>query len=492
MTTETLLTVLCLLIGVLIALVGWLLKTFKDIEGERREEEQWHRDELLEAILTGQRGERQELQTQLVNVDRNQRQAFTNLMAFVTDQQGKSAKEVKSLNDIAQKSLNDLNGVLHQRLLELQHLVDERLRLVEQSQQSSQLKLQDRLHEQMDALRQEMETSLEKIRTLNESKLEAMRNTVEHKLDQTLSTRLTASFKMVDDKLAMMQHGLGEMRSIAASVRDLKGVLTNVKNRGTFGETQLEVLLSDLLTPEQFEAQCRVIPGSNAQVDFAIRMPGAKGEAPCWLPIDSKFPVEDYERLLLALEAGDQASAEAARKALERAVLIQAKSIHDKYVKPPFTTEFAIMYFPSEGLYAEVLRLPGCFEKLQRDFRITPVGPTVLSALINALQMGFVTLALQERSSEVWKVLAEVKSEFLKFADSLSKVQKKFSEAQSSLEAMQTRHNVMQKAMASIETAPVMGGAALAQSDNAQNELGAPEVLPTTTDDVPREQTLSS
>ena len=181
-------------------------------------------------------------------------------------------------------------------------------------------------------------------------------------------------------------------------------------------------------------------------------MPGAGTDAPCWLPIDSKFPVEDYGRLLEAEEAADAQKAAQARSGLEKAVLVQAKSIHDKYVKPPYTTEFAVMYLPSEGLYAEVIRIPGLFERLQRDYRITPAGPTVVSALINSLQMGFVTLALQERSSEVWKVLGEVKGEFLAFAEGFAKVQKKFSEAQSSLDAMKTRQNVMQKKMSAIET----------------------------------------
>ena len=305
-----------------------------------------------------------------------------------------------------------------------------------------------------------MDASLEKVRAGNEARLEEMRATVQEKLDRTLSERLTASFRTVDEKLGLVQTGLGEMRTMAESVRDLKGILANVKTRGTFGETQLAAILANILTPAQYGAQVRVVPGSREAVDFAVRMPGASGDGPCWLPMDSKFPVEDYARLLDAESRADAAAAAQARVALERAVLVQAKSIHDKYVRPPYTTEFAVMYLPSEGLYAEVIRIPG----------ITPAGPTVVSALVNSLQMGFVTLALQERSSEVWKVLGEVKGEFLQFAEGFAKVQKKFSEAQSSLDAMKTRQNVMQKKMSSIEAAGLL-------EEDGQEETGAADKL---------------
>ncbi len=446
----TLLFLTVLVVGLLV--FAWLLWRRLDEQSARDAEELEVRfDEMIEAVLTGQRAERHELQEQLQNVDRNSRQSFTNLMAFVTDQQGKNAAEVKSLTSVAQKNLSELNAILHQRLLELQALVDERFQRVTASHALAERQLQEQLQTKINEMRQELDGSLERIRTLNERKLEEMRATVQEKLDHTLNERLSVSFRMVDEKLGLVQHGLGEMRSMAASVRDLKGVLTNVKTRGTFGETQLSLLLADLLTPAQYEEQFALIPGCNTVVDFAIRLPGNSSEEPCWLPIDSKFPVEDYERLLAAVQASDAALEREAQKALERTILIQARSIHEKYVQPPTTTEFAIMYLPSEGLYAEVLRIPGLFERLQRELRITPAGPTVISALINSLQLGFVTLALQERSSEVWKVLGDVKSEFIRFAESFAKVQKKFSEAQSSLDAMQTRHSVMQKTMASID-----------------------------------------
>lgn len=453
MTTETLLMLMAVLLVGLIGAVAWLIVQVRLLnlmhdERARRDEQ----DEIIEAILTGVRGERQEGQMALASVERNLSQAMANLTSFVMDQQQKSASEVRSLNETARQSLAETREVMHRQLMELQTLVDQRFaRIIEANAHASE-HLGSRLEGKFNEIRTTVDANLDKVRTANEAKLEEMRATVQEKLDRTLADRLTASFKTVDEKLGLVQTGLGEMRQMAASVRDLKGVLTNVKTRGTFGETQLETILSNILTSNQFASQVRVIPGSNQVVDFAVRMPGAGTDAPCWLPIDSKFPVEDYGRLLEAEEAADAQKATQARSGLEKAVLVQAKSIHDKYVKPPYTTEFAVMYLPSEGLYAEVIRIPGLFERLQRDYRITPAGPTVVSALINSLQMGFVTLALQERSSEVWKVLGEVKGEFLAFAEGFAKVQKKFSEAQSSLDAMKTRQNVMQKKMSAIET----------------------------------------
>ena len=453
MTTETLLMLMAVLLVGLIGAVAWLIVQVRLLnlmhdERARRDEQ----DEIIEAILTGVRGERQEGQMALASVERNLSQAMANLTSFVMDQQQKSASEVRSLNETARQSLAETREVMHRQLMELQTLVDQRFaRIIEANAHASE-HLGSRLEGKFNEIRSTVDANLDKVRTANEAKLEEMRATVQEKLDRTLADRLTASFKTVDEKLGLVQTGLGEMRQMAASVRDLKGVLTNVKTRGTFGETQLETILSNILTSNQFASQVRVIPGSNQVVDFAVRMPGAGTDAPCWWPIDSKFPVEDYGRLLEAEEAADAQKATQARSGLEKAVLVQAKSIHDKYVKPPYTTEFAVMYLPSEGLYAEVIRIPGLFERLQRDYRITPAGPTVVSALINSLQMGFVTLALQERSSEVWKVLGEVKGEFLAFAEGFAKVQKKFSEAQSSLDAMKTRQNVMQKKMSAIET----------------------------------------
>ena len=449
MTTDTLLLILTGLCAFLAAAVVWLvlemrLLKIQTSENLRRDEQ----GEMIEAILTGVRSERQEVQQAVLNVERGVSQTLAGLTGYLTEQQNRSAAEVRTLNETARQSLAETREVMNRQLLELQGLVDARFAKIIETNASS----------------------LEKVRASNEARLEEMRATVQEKLDRTLSERLTASFRTVDEKLGLVQTGLGEMRTMAESVRDLKGILANVKTRGTFGETQLAAILANILTPAQYGAQVRVVPGSREAVDFAVRMPGASGDGPCWLPMDSKFPVEDYARLLDAESRADAAAAAQARVALERAVLVQAKSIHDKYVRPPYTTEFAVMYLPSEGLYAEVIRIPGLFEKLQRDWRITPAGPTVVSALVNSLQMGFVTLALQERSSEVWKVLGEVKGEFLQFAEGFAKVQKKFSEAQSSLDAMKTRQNVMQKKMSSIEAAGLL-------EEDGQEETGAADKL---------------
>lgn len=293
--------------------------------------------------------------------------------------------------------------------------------------------------------------ALEKITLGNEAKLEKIRETVAEKLDRTLSERLTESFRTVDDKLGLVQKGLGEMRQMAQSVRDLQGVLTNVKTRGNFGEVQLARLLSDLLAPEQFASQVRLDPASREAVDFAVKLPGRVEGEPCWLPIDAKFPMEDFERLLAAREASDRAAEEAAQKALAKAVLAQAKSIREKYVRPPVTTEFAVLFLPSESLYAEVLRTDGMFERLQKDYRITPAGPTVLAALLNSLQMGFVTLAIEARSAEIWRLLGDVKAEFGLFCEQFEHVSKKFDEAQASLKKMRTRQNVMARKMTEID-----------------------------------------
>lgn len=447
-TTEIMLALMMVIMIGGFAVLIYQQKRLLDAQESRRDEES--RDETIDAILTGVRCERQEVQQAVINTERSISQSMTSLMAFVTEQQNKSAAEVRALNETARTSLGETNQVMHRQLLALQALVDERFARIIETNAASSEAFGSRLDAKFTDIRTSVETSLEKMRTVNETKLEEMRSTVQEKLDKTLAERLSMSFRTVDEKLGLVQSGLGEMRQMAQSVRDLKGVLTNVKTRGTFGETQLSVILGDILTPGQYAEQVRVVPGSSAVADFAVRMPGA-GDAPCWLPIDSKFPLEDYQRLQAAETAGDAQGAQKARAGLERAVFIQAKSIREKYVRPPYTTEFAVMFLPSEGLYAEVIRIPGLFERLQREWRITPAGPAVVSALINSLQMGFVTLALQERSAEVWQILGEVKGEFLQFAEGFAKVQKKFSEAQSSLDAMQTRQNVMQKKMTSIE-----------------------------------------
>ncbi len=304
-------------------------------------------------------------------------------------------------------------------------------------------------------MRGTLETQLAQLQQSNTAKLDEMRQTVDEKLQTTLQARLGESFKQVADRLEQVHKGLGEMNTLAQGVGDLKHLLTNVKTRGMFGEAQLASLLEQVMAPDQYSAQCVTRPGSKNRVDFAIRLPGRSEDGePVWLPIDAKFPNEDYERLLDAQSRADAAQAELCSKALEARVRLEAKSITEKYIEPPFTTDFAILFLPTEGLYAEVLRRPGLIESLQRDYRVTLAGPTTLMAMLNSLQMGFRTLALEKRSSEVWQVLGAVKTEFGKFGDVLAKVKEQTQTVLNTLDKAQTRSNVMHRALRQVEAMP--------------------------------------
>ena len=307
-------------------------------------------------------------------------------------------------------------------------------------------------------LRTAVDTRLAALQAGNEAKLDEMRKTVDEKLHATLEARLGESFKQVSERLEQVHRGLGEMATLATGVGDLKRVLTNVKTRGGWGEVQLESLLEQTLTTEQFARSVTTRPGSNERVDFAIRLPGrASDGVPVWLPVDAKFPREDYERLIDASERGDITAIELAGRALEVAVKTQAKSIRDKYVEPPHTTDFGLMFLPTEGLYAEVLRRPGLADTLQRDYRITIAGPTTLTALLNSLQMGFKTLAIEKRSSEVWQVLGAVKTEFGKFGEVLDKVSEKLDQAQKQIEQTGVRSRAIQRQLRGVEAMPATG-----------------------------------
>ncbi len=317
-----------------------------------------------------------------------------------------------------------------------------------------------------------METQLAALQQSNAGKLDEMRKTVDEKLQSTLEARLGESFKQVADRLEQVHKGLGEMQTLAQGVGDLKHLLTNVKTRGIFGEAQLGALLEQVFAVEQYAAQVPTRPGSRNAVDFAIRLPGrtAQGE-PLWLPIDAKFPNEDYERLLDAQQRADPAAAELAGRALEARIWLEARAIEDKYIEPPHTTDFAILFLPTEGLYAEVLRRPDLMQGLQRKHRITLAGPTTLLAILNSLQMGFRTLALEKRSSEVWQVLSAVKTEFGKFGDVLARVKNQTQTVLNTLDQAQTRSNVMHRALRQVEALPEAQAQALlppaAEGDDA-------------------------
>ena len=300
-----------------------------------------------------------------------------------------------------------------------------------------------------------LEQQLSALQTSNSAKLDQMRQTVDEKLHATLEQRLGESFKQVADRLEQVHKGLGEMQNLARDVGSLNRVLTNVKTRGIFGEVQLAGLLEQVFTPEQYASNVATLPGSSERVEFAIKLPGQREDgAPLWLPIDAKFPREDYERLLEAQDRADAAAVEQAAKAIETRLRLEARTIREKYIGPPHTTDFGMLFVPTEGLYAEALRRPGLVEALQREHKVMLVGPTTLLATLSSLQMGFRTLALEKRSAEVWEVLGAVKTEFGKFGDVLAKTKKKLEEASNTIDAAEVRTRAMTRKLKTVEALP--------------------------------------
>ena len=331
--------------------------------------------------------------------------------------------------------------------------------------------LADGNEQRLEKVRGTLDERVRLLQDSNEKQLEAMRKTVDERLQSTLEKRLGESFRLVSERLEAVQKGLGEMQSLAAGVGDLKRVLTNVKTRGTWGEVQLGALLEEILTPDQFARNVSTRDGSRETVEYAVRLPGRDGDvgSEVLLPIDAKFPQEDYLRILQASESGNADDVEAASLALVRTLQLSAKDIHDKYINPPRTTDFGIMFLPTEGLYAEILRRPGQVEELQRKYRVVIAGPTTLAALLNSLRMGFRTLAIEKRSSEVWKVLGAVKTEFGKFGDILEKVRKQLDSATSTLVQTGVRTRAMERQLRTVEQLP---------ADQAEELLGIEAVPP--------------
>lgn len=319
----------------------------------------------------------------------------------------------------------------------------------------------------MDKLRETVEQRLVLIQEDNARKLEQMRVTVDEKLHDTLEKRLGESFKLVSERLEQVQKGLGEMQTLAIGVGDLKRVLTNVKSRGTFGEIQLGSLLEQILSPGQYDTNVETRTGSGQRVEFALKLPGRDGTSAglVWLPLDAKFPQEDYLRLVQAQEMGDSAAAGDAAKLLDRAIRESARNIRDKYLDPPHTTDFGVMFLPTEGLYAEVLRRPGLFEALQREYKVMVAGPTTLAALLNSLQLGFRTLAIEKRSAEVWNLLGAVRTEFYKFGEVLDKTRKKIQEAGNHIDAAAVRTRSIEKKLKGVQELPGAEAAALLETE---------------------------
>jgi len=391
-----------------------------------------HRQSLEQALRAEARDGRGELRQQLDSLSAQQEQRIDGFGARLEQLR-------ETLNDDARKARAEHAQALREFAAALDSRVGELTR-------NNELRLGE--------MRTTLEGRLRELQADNATKLEQMRATVDEKLHATLETRLTESFGNVTAMLAQVHQGLGDMHKLAADVGGLQRVLTNVKSRGVFGEVQLAGLLEQVFAPDQYASNVATIPGSNERVEFAVRFPGSTGDAVVWLPIDAKFPREDYERLLDAQEHADLDGARSAGDALERRVRIEAARICEKYVAAPHTTDFAILFLPTEGLYAEVLRRPGLVESLQRDCRIAVAGPTTLLALMTSFQMGFRTLAIEQRSSEVWRTLATVKSEFGKFGDALDGVKKKLVEAGNKIDETSRRSRAMGRALRDVEALP--------------------------------------
>jgi DNA recombination protein RmuC len=363
-------------------------------------------------------------------------------------------------------TLRDTTATLGQQAVGAREAQEASLERSAERQANSLQRFSETLNEQLRALSQSNDQRMNEVRAAvehklaaiqadNEKKLEQIRGTVDEKLHATLEQRLGESFKQVAERLEQVHRGLGEMQTLARDVGSLSRVLSNVKTRGTLGEVQLGALLEQVFAPDQYARNVETIPGSNARVDFAIRLPGRRDDnQPIWLPIDCKFPRDDYERLLEAHDRADREGAEAAAKAIDTRLRIEARSIRTKYVAPPHTTDFGILFVPTEGLYAEALRRPGLFEALQREHRVTLCGPTTLLATLTSLQMGFRTLALERRSEEVREVLGAVKTEFAKFGDVLAKTKKKLDEASKTIDDAQVRTRVMARSLRDVEALP--------------------------------------
>lgn len=428
--------------------MAWLSRSARDerldalLDGLARTERALRVD-----IVEGQRGLRTEFAESTRDLRQELAQSHSELRAALTrDAQASRVESAESLARFATGFGDQLQGLIQineRRLMEVRATVDQRLQALQQD---------------------------------NSAKLDDIRRTVDEKLHATLEQRLGESFKQVSERLEAVHKGLGEMQALAAGVGDLKRVLTNVKSRGTWGEVQLARLIEDNMTPEQYASNIKPVPGSDAVVEFAIRLPG-RGDAPVWLPIDAKFPKEEYERLMDAQERADAEGVKMAGVALGKAVERQARLIADKYVAPPHTTDFAIMFLPTESLYAEVLRRPGLLDRLH-GLRVNVAGPSNLAALLNSLQMGFRTLAIEQRSSEVWQVLRAVKTEFGKFGDALAGVKKTLDSASSKIGQTEVRARVMLRNLKSVEALPeaqalrLFGGESGADADD---EAAAPE-----------------
>lgn len=439
---------------------------------------------LLALFIRGRRGavENSDLQNKIEGVEKLLERHERMLREELARSREESNTASRRMREEMTGSITLLGDSLSKRMSDIAGLQKNQLELF-----AAQLKELTASNEgRLDKLRDGVDARLKLIQEDNARKLEQMRATVDEKLHDTLEKRLGESFKLVSERLELVQRGLGEMQTLANGVGDLKKVLTNVKTRGTFGEIQLGSLLEQILAPGQYESNVETRHGSGQRVEFALKLPGRDGttEGMVWLPLDAKFPQEDYLRLVEAQENADPIAAAESRKQLDRSVREMAKSIRDKYLDPPHTTDFGVMFLPTEGLYAEVLCLPGLFEALQRDFKVMVAGPTTLAALLNSLQMGFRTLAIEKRSAEVWNLLGAVRTEFSKFGAILDKTRKKLVEAGNHIDLAATRTRVIERKLRDVQDIPHQGSEVLADAaefdeiSDVSDESRVEEALP--------------
>jgi len=394
----------------------------------------------------------EKLKPELAELESKQVRAESVLRDEMTRNRDETGKNAGQARLELSKALTDASDSLLKRMTENAGMQRDQL-----DSFAKQLGVMTKLNEEkLETVRQSVEKQLQALREDNSRKLEQMRATVDEKLQSTLEQRLGESFKQVSERLEQVYKGLGEMQTLATGVGDLKKVLTNVKTRGTWGEIQLGNILEQILTPDQYDTNVATRKNSSERVEFAIRLPGqdARSETVVWMPIDSKFPQEDYQRLMDAQEAADKDLADRSMKRLEARIKTEAKNIREKYIDPPYTTDFGIMFLPVEGLYAEVLRQPGLCDTLQRDHRVVVTGPTTLAALLNSLQMGFRTLAVEKRSSEVWELLGVVKTEFGKFGDVLARTKKKLQEAGNTIDQAAVRSRAIERKLRKVQEIP--------------------------------------
>lgn len=426
--------------------------------------------ELRNQVQSSAQGTRQELGGNFAQFQQALAAQLTSVATIQNNQIDSFAQQLAKLNEANAQQLESMRQAITTQAQAGREEQSVALKRFGDTLNLTLSKLTESNAQRMSEVRATLEAKIKDLQTDNGARLEEMRKTVDEKLHATLEQRLGESFKLVSDRLDKVHQGLGEMQQLAIGVGDLKRVLTNVKTRGTWGEVQLEMLLEQVLTPEQYAKNVETIPGTGERVEFAIKLPGQNdGERPVWMPIDAKFPKEQYERLCEAAEHADADGVAVAGRELERAVRLEAKTISEKYLSPPLTTDFAILFLPTEGLYAEVMRRPGLADELQRLCRVSLAGPSTLTALLNSLQMGFRTLALEKRSSEVWQVLGAVKTEFGKFGDVLAATRTTLERAAKNIEQAETRTRQMSRKLKSVEALP---------SETAQLLLGteAPEI----------------